>query len=203
MEWFAAGPPDGPLLVLAPGAGGGADGPWMRGVADVLAARGIRTIRFEFAYQHSGRTGGRAAQPRAEAVVEEYSAVVAQLGRPLVIGGKSFGGRVASLAADALEVEGLVCLGYPFHPPEKPDQLRTAHLEDLRTPALICQGSRDPFGTREQVVGYRLSPAIKILWLEDGDHDLRPRKSVSGRTYAQNLAETADAVAGFVRRVAG
>ncbi len=100
-----------------------------------------------------------------------------------LIGGKSFGGRVASMVADALGVPGLVCLGYPFHPPEKPEQLRTAHLEHLGTPALICQGTRDPFGTVEQVAGYDLSPTIELHWLDDGDHDFRPRKAISGRTY--------------------
>ena len=83
-----------------------------------------------------------------------------------------------------------------------PEQLRTAHLEHLSTPALICQGTRDPFGTVEQVAGYELSPSIELHWLEDGDHDFRPRKAISGRTYRQNLAEAADAVAAFVSRVA-
>lgn len=192
-----------PRLVLAPGAGGGMDGPWMNQVCDLLTDRGIETIRFEFAYQRTRREGGTAAQPRAEAVTDEYRAIVDALGGPVVIGGKSFGGRVASLVADDLGVAGLVCLGYPFHPPEKPEQLRTAHLEHLRTPTLICQGTRDPFGTREEVAGYDLSPAIDILWLEDGEHDLRPRKAISGRTFAQNLAETADAVAAFVKRSVG
>ncbi len=127
---------------------------------------------------------------------------MAQLGGSPVIGGKSFGGRVASMVADALGVSGLVCLGYPFHPPEKPDQLRTVHLEHLGTPALICQGTRDPFGTAEQVAGYELSPSIELLWLDDGDHDLRPRKAISGRTYRQNLTEASDAIAAFVARVA-
>ena len=103
------------------------------------------------------------------------------------------GGRVASMVADELhaagQVAGLLCLGYPFHPPGRPEQLRTAHLERLATPALICQGTRDPFGTREEVAGYALSPAIEILWLEDGDHDLRPRKAVSGFTAAEHLRD--------------
>lgn len=171
--------------------------------AGMLGERGIHAIRFEFAYLTARRlrTGG-GGQPRAEAVMDEYRAVVEQLDGPLVIGGKSFGGRVASLVADELHaqgrVSGLVCLGYPFHPPEKPDQLRTAHLAHLVTPTLVCQGTRDPFGTREEVPGYALSPAISIHWLEDGDHGFVPRKAVSGRTTKQNLTEAADAVAAFV-----
>lgn len=202
MDFLFTGPDDGPLLMLAPGAGGGADSGWMNDLCTLLAERGIRTARFEFGYIVTRRAGGRAAQPRAEAVADEYRAAVAELGGNPFIGGKSFGGRVASMVADALGVPGLVCLGYPFHPPEKPEPLRTAHLEHLATPALICQGTRDPFGTVDQVAGYELSPAIDIHWLEDGDHDLRPRKAISGRTYRQNLTEAADAVAGFVRRVA-
>ncbi len=111
------------------------------------------------------------------------------------------GGRVASMAADALHAEGqvagLLCLGYPFHPPGRPEQLRTGHLATLATPTLICQGARDPFGTRDEVAGYTLSPAVEILWLEDGDHDLRPRVKVSGFTAAQHLARVAARVSAW------
>ena len=98
-------------------------------------------------------------------------------------------------------VAGLLCLGYPFHPPGRPEQLRTAHLERLATPALICQGTRDPFGTREEVAGYPLSPRIEILWLEDGDHDLKPRKAASrASTAADHLRTVAERVGGLGRR---
>ena len=110
------------------------------------------------------------------------------------------GGRVASLVADELygekEISGLVCLGYPFHPPGKPEALRTAHLEHLRTPALIVQGERDPFGSRAEVEALKLSPAIRFAWAGDGDHDLGPRGG-SGFTRAGNLAAAADAIAAF------
>jgi predicted alpha/beta-hydrolase family hydrolase len=94
-----------------------------------------------------------------------------------------------------------VCLSYPWHPPEKPDQPRIAHLCDLTAPTLIVQGTRDPFGSPAEVAGYDLSPTIELLWLDDGDHDLRPRKAVSGFTAAQHLTTAADAVAAFVKRV--
>ena len=100
-------------------------------------------------------------------------------------------------------IAGLVCLGYPFHPPDKPDQLRTAHLEGLKTPALIVQGTRDEFGTRDEVMGYRLATGIEVLWLEDGDHDLKPRKSVSGFSAADHLRTMAAEVARWMERVAG
>ncbi len=165
----------------------------------------MQTIRFEFAYMAGRRTGeGRKPPPRAERVMGEYRDLVESLdeGRPLFIGGKSMGGRVASMVADELfragRIAGLVCLGYPFHPPGAPDKLRTAHLEILKTPALICQGTRDPFGTREEVERYPLSASIKLHWLEDGDHDFRPAKG-SGVTAKQNLNTAADAVAAWVR----
>lgn len=104
---------------------------------------------------------------------------------------------MASLVADEVKPRGLVCLGYPFHPPGNPAKLRTAHLEHLATPTLIVQGTRDPFGTREEVAGYELSPSIRIVWLEDGDHSWKPRKS-SGKTEAGHLAEAVEVVAGFL-----
>jgi predicted alpha/beta-hydrolase family hydrolase len=112
------------------------------------------------------------------------------------------GGRVASFVADELfeakTINGLVCIGYPFHPPKKPDQLRTDHLMTMRCPALIVQGVRDPFGTREEVESYALSAAIRYHWADDGDHDLGPR-GASGFTRKGNLAAAADAIAAFVK----
>ena len=186
------------------------DSAGMTALVTPLVSRGIRVVRFEFGYMAARREGVRRPPPRAESLAGEYrDAVAAVRGAgpvgSLLIGGKSMGGRVASLVADELAdlgyIHGLVCLGYPFHPPEKPQQLRTAHLLELRVPTLICQGTRDPFGTRDEVPGYGLPPAIDVHWLEDGDHDLRPRKALSGRSYAENLAEAADAVAAFAARV--
>ena len=126
--------------------------------------------------------------------------VVAGLGDParLVIGGKSMGGRMASMVADELGVAGLVCFGYPFHPPGRPERTRTAHLVELQTRALILQGTRDPFGNEEDVAGYELSSAIEVQWLEGGDHDFKPR-AASGRTREQNWKEAVAAAVGFMR----
>ncbi len=115
----------------------------------------------------------------------------------LVIGGKSMGGRIASLIADEAGVAGLVCLGYPFHPEGKPDQLRVAHLESIKTPTLILQGERDCFATREEVAEYKLSPAIRVAWLKDGDHSFAPQKS-SGNTEEQNCEEALGKIVKFV-----
>lgn len=211
MQFLLDGPQDGEMtLLLAHGAGAPMDSAAMQAAAQVLAAQGIRVARFEFGYMAARREGTRKPPPKAEKVMPEYVAAVDDLAAtsgPLFIGGKSMGGRVASMVADPLlaagRIAGLVCLGYPFHPPGKPEQLRTAHLEELRTPALIVQGTRDPFGTREEVAGYRLSPAIEMLWLEDGDHDLKPRKAVSGFSAADHMQTMAAAVRAWMDRVAG
>jgi predicted alpha/beta-hydrolase family hydrolase len=150
---------------------------------------------------------GRKPPPRAETLIPEYEAAIADLGAsgPLIIGGKSMGGRVASMIADDLyhkgKIAGLLCLGYPFHPPGQPEKLRTGHLAGLKTPALICQGTRDEFGTRDEVPGYDLSDRIEILWLEDGDHDLKPRKTISGFSSADHLATMAKTAKAWAERL--
>jgi predicted alpha/beta-hydrolase family hydrolase len=211
MDLLVTGPDAAPTLVLAHGAGSAMDSPWMDDMAARLAARGIRVVRFEFPYMAARRSGTRRPTPRADLSVPDYLAALDEVealdatGHPLLIGGKSYGGRVASLVADPLTAEGridrLVCLGYPFHPPERPDAVRTAHLEHLQTRTLICQGTRDPLGSRDEVESYSLSPSIRVHWLEDGEHDLRPRAAVSGRTFKQNLEETADSIAEFTHGI--
>ncbi len=203
------GPADAPLtLVLAHGAGAGAETPFMTAFAEGLAARGRRVLRFEFAYMAKRREDGRKRPPdREPALLARWRAVVEACGGPgrTVVGGKSMGGRMASLLAAELEAEGtpargLVCLGYPFHPPGKPERTRTAHLAGLRTPGLILQGSRDPFGGRDEVAGYALAPGLSVQWLEDGDHDLKPRKA-SGRTAEQNRDQAVAAIDAFMDRL--
>lgn len=204
MDWLFDGPEEAPRIVLAHGAGAPMDSASLQTLAAGLAAEGLRVARFEFPYMRARRTEGRQRPPDREPVLldtwREAIKEMSELGGagPLVIGGKSMGGRMASMIADEAGARGLVCLGYPFHPPGKPERLRTAHLADLRTPTLVVQGTRDPFGTREEVAGYQLSPAIRLVWLEDGDHSFKPRAS-SGRTEAQNLREAVAAVAAFVK----
>lgn len=201
-SFLFTGPDNAPVtLLLAHGSGAPMDSPAMNAAAEALAAQGLRVARFEFSYMAARRTDGvRRPPPKAETLNPEFRAAVSALGAtgPLVIGGKSMGGRVASMVADDLHaagrIAGLLCLGYPFHPPEKPTQLRIAHLMTLQTPALICQGTRDPFGTKEEVTAYGLPERIRLLWLEDGDHDLKPRKSISGFSAADHLATMASTV---------
>jgi predicted alpha/beta-hydrolase family hydrolase len=195
---------DGPsrasrTIALAHGAGAGVDTPFMAFFATRLADRGFRVVRFEFPYMASCRKNGKRKPPDREPVLREiWLRVVELVGRKnLVIGGKSMGGRIASLIADEAEVAGLVCLGYPFHPVGKPQQLRVEHLKTIKTPTLILQGERDPFGNRQEVARYRLSRAVQVKWIEDGDHSFKPRKS-SGRTEEGNWEAAVDEIATFL-----
>jgi uncharacterized protein len=198
---------DGPMaadrtLALAHGAGAPMDSPFMRIVAQGVAAYGIRVARFEFPYMRRRRETGRRGAPDAPAVLlQSWRDAIGELGSPdrLIIGGKSMGGRIASMVADEAAVGGLVCLGYPFHPPGDPAKTRIKHLQALTTPALIVQGERDSFGGREEVARYKLSREIQIEWIGDGDHSFKPRKS-SGRTEADNLRTAIELVVSFVRR---
>jgi predicted alpha/beta-hydrolase family hydrolase len=205
---------DGPArakhtILLAHGAGGAMDTPAMTGAAKALAEADFRVARFEFEYMASRRrSASRKPPPRAETLCPEYLAAIDALKAkgPLIIGGKSMGGRVASMIADDLHaagrIAGLLCLGYPFHPLGKPEQLRTAHLAKMKTPALIVQGTRDPFGNRAEVATYALSKTIKILWLEDGDHDLKSRKRVSGFSADDHLRTLAKKAAAWASTIA-
>jgi len=198
------GPKSASLTVaLAHGAGAPMDSPFMEAFAEGLAARGLRAARFEFPYMAQRRDDGKKRPPNpARVLLECWRAVIDEIGRDnLVIGGKSMGGRMASMVAAELEAEGtpvrgVVCLGYPFHPPGKPEKLRTEHLATLKTKTLICQGTRDPFGTDAEVPEYPLSKAIRLMWLPDGDHGFKPRKA-SGRTEAQNWETALDAIQAF------
>jgi hypothetical protein len=168
-----------------------------------LAARGLRVARFEFPYMAERRKSGKRRPPDREPVLRAtWLDLIQSLGADgLVIGGKSMGGRIASLIADEAGVAGLVCLGYPFHPVGKPAQLRTEHLRHLRVPALILQGERDPFGSKDEVAAYELAPTIAVHWLRDGDHNFKPRAS-SGVTEQENWSEAATAIVRFISRLA-
>jgi uncharacterized protein len=199
------GPARAPVtLVFAHGAGAPMDSAFMGRVAAGLAKRGFRVVRFEFPYMAARRTGTRKGPDREPELRrswrETIEAVRGEGGDKIAIGGKSMGGRIASLVADEAGVDALVCMGYPFHPPGQPAKLRTGHLGALETPTLILQGTRDTFGTKEDVAGYTLSPKIHVVWIEDGDHSFKPRKG-SGRTEEQNMREAIETAAGFLLNI--
>jgi uncharacterized protein len=199
---------DGPqgaaiTLVLAHGAGAPMDSPFMNRIAAGVAESGIRVARFEFPYMSARRrTGKRAAPDREPTLRATWFDVIQELGgaQHLVIGGKSMGGRIASMIADEAGVRGLVCLGYPFHAPGRPQRLRVEHLRNLRTPTLIVQGTRDTLGNREEVENYTLSSKIRIVWIEEGDHSFKPPKR-STRTEPQNLDQAISQVTEFIFRL--
>lgn len=167
------------FLVLAHGAGAGQASPFMVRVARGLASRGITTATFDFPYMAARRKVPDRA-PILEAAWRDAidAAHGARGGAPLFIGGKSMGGRiasqVASQAAAPADIAGLVCLGYPLHPPGRPDQRRDAHLPSIAAPMLFVQGSRDTFGTADEIRA--LLPRLQRAALQEvpgGDHSLK------------------------------
>jgi predicted alpha/beta-hydrolase family hydrolase len=193
-------PADAPfVIILAHGAGQSMDAPFMEMMVTALLEAGLRVGRFEFPCMAWRRITGKKAVPdRLPVLCETWRQAVNGIDcTRLIMGGKSMGGRIASMIADEIGAAGLVCLGYPFHPPGKPEKLRVEHLADLHTPSLFCQGERDTFGSRSDVARYDLSPAIRLEWLSDGDHSFIPRKT-SGRSLEQNLTQAATAVSDFI-----
>lgn len=189
-------------LIMAHGAGAPMDSDWMTGMAERLAARGLNVLRFEFPYMAQRRLEGGKRPPNQQAKLlecwrEVYAEVRRHVAGRVAIGGKSMGGRMASLVADELAVDALVCLGYPFYASGKPEKPRVAHLAELHTPTLIIQGERDALGNRQAVETYTLAPSIELFWLVAGDHDLKPLKA-SGFTHVQHLDAAADHIARFV-----
>lgn len=198
---------DGPeqadlTVILAHGAGKGMDTEFMNSFAAGIAEVGVRVVRFEFPYMAQFRKTGLKRPPDREPILREtWFEVIERVGAErFLIGGKSMGGRIASLVADEAQPQGLLCLGYPFHPTGRPDKLRIEHLKSLATPTLILQGERDPFGNKEEVADYDLSSRIQIHWLPDGDHSFKPRKK-SGKTWEENLGEANTAIAEFLNQL--
>lgn len=196
-------------IIIAHGAGAGITFSFLEAIATLIGERGIAVTRFEFAYMAARRDGGpKRPPPKAELLLSEYVAMVQSVAarapstQKIYIGGKSLGGRVASMIAyeqfRSGQIAGLVCLGYPFHAPGQPLKLRTAHLEATTCPTLIVQGTRDPFGRRDEVEALNLSPAVHLHWIGDGDHDFGPR-GASGFTRKGNFADAADAVEAFIK----
>lgn len=192
------------VLVLAHGAGAGMSHPFMQTVAERLAARDLTVVRFNFAYIEAGKKA-----PDRQVVLEDtYRGVVEQVRgelqpQRLFLGGKSMGGRIASyLPASGVGCDGLVFLGYPLHPPGRPDRIRDAHLYEVAVPLLFVEGTRDPFcplATLEELRAKLTAPS-EVAVVEDGDHSFKVRKS-SGRSTDEALDEVVGAVAAWIKRL--
>ncbi len=197
---------DGPedadeLVVMAHGAGAPMDTPFMTALAEGMAKGGLRVLRFEFPYMQRRRTEGVKAGPNPAAKLLAAMTEVVQAHRGdhrLVLAGKSMGGRVASMLVEELQADGLMVFGYPFHPPGKPDKLRTDHLRELRVPTVIFQGERDPFGKPDEIAGYDLSQDIEVRFVPSGDHSFKPLKR-SGLTQEGLLDDVAEQAVAFVQ----
>ena len=198
-------PTSSPLVVLAHGAGADMNSGFMERFAGGLAERDCAVARFNFLYTERGKKA-----PDKQALLEEtYAAVVDGLVGGLspatvVIGGKSLGGRIAShVAIGRSDVGGLVFLGYPLHPPGRPERIRDEHLHQLEAPMLFVEGTRDPFCPLDTLEKVRKSlPARSdLVVIDDGDHSLKVRKS-SGRTTEEAWEEAIAAVAGWVKSLA-
>ncbi len=194
------------LVLMAHGAGAPMDSDFMNAMAEAIAGQGVTVARFEFPYMNRRREEQRKFPPdRSPKLLAHFEQVILQaeaLGLPIWLAGKSMGGRMASmLAAESAEragsVQGVIALGYPFHPPGKPEKIRTEHFGMLKVPMLICQGTRDPFGKPDEVARYGLPATIQLHWLEGGDHDFKPLKR-SGCTQAELIAEAAEQVGRFI-----
>jgi uncharacterized protein len=188
-----------PTLILAHGSGQPSNSPWMTQLTQRLQVLGVKTILFNFEYMNLAMKAGKPRPPsRLNTLIDEYRAVLDdEKAQHVFIGGKSLGGRVASHLATEVPVAGLIAFGYPFHPPGKPDKLRTGHLGLLKCPTLICQGERDPFGRRHEVESYDLPDSLQLCWLKDGDHQFKPLKR-SSASHGNNLDLAAQAAVKFM-----
>ncbi|MFH4414544.1 alpha/beta family hydrolase [Vibrio diabolicus] len=201
-QWIVEGPESGPLFTFAHGAGAGMEHDFMAAVAKGLVEQGIRVVRFNFPYMIKRAEDGKKRPPdRAPKLLEAYEEVIAHFtSQPIVIGGKSMGGRMSSLLAENELVAGIACLGFPFHPPGKPEKFKGDHLANIEKPTLILQGERDTFGKREEFDDFVLSSQVKVSFLPDGDHSFKPRKS-SGHTEAGNIDLAVEQLAAFIKEV--
>ncbi|ATG77103.1 alpha/beta hydrolase [Pseudoalteromonas sp. B131b] len=190
-------------FIFAHGAGAGSDSDFMQHVAKLISEQGVDVGLFDFEYmQIAKQTNKRRPPERAPKLLSYYEQILnhTQPNIPLFIGGKSMGGRMASMLACTTEqpVLGVLAFGYPFHPPCKPEKLRTDHFADIVCPFLVLQGERDTFGTRQELATMVMPKQPQYIWLTDGDHSLKPRKK-SGMTELQNRETAALEAVEFIK----
>jgi len=194
------------VLLLAHGAGADMNHEFMTYFAHELGSDELAVGRFNFRYIEAGKRA-----PDKQSVLEDtyreavQQAVEERSPRRLFIGGKSMGGRIGShIVASGTKADGLVYLGYPLHPPGRPERIRDGHLGDIEVPQLFVEGTRDPFcplDTLSDVIG-RLRLTADVVVIEDGDHSLKVRKS-SGRSTKQAWGEAIEAIRAWIVRTGG
>ncbi|WP_439833628.1 alpha/beta fold hydrolase [Aeromonas enteropelogenes] len=194
------GASDAPVrILLAHGAGAGMEHAFLAELSRLLAGPDIEVVRFNFPYMIKRAQDGKRRPPdRQPALLEHWRQMVREFAHPkLFLAGKSMGGRMAAEIAGEMNAAGLLILGYPFHPPAKPDRWRGEVLKQITTPTLLLQGERDTFGSRAELVDFPFSSAVSVHWLTDGDHGFKPRKA-SGVSEQENLQQAANEIRRFV-----
>jgi len=189
-------------VLLAHGAGADKDHPFMLSLESLFEQAGLTVVRFNFPYMERRKSDGVKRPPDRmpaleQAFLEQIESLPLEEGGPLYLAGKSMGGRVATHILAQTPAKACLVFGYPFHPLRKPEKLRTAHLKDIAKPVYIFQGTRDGMGSREEVLEYALSSSVNLHWLEDGDHDLSPRKR-SGYSQEEHLATVGNLIKGII-----
>lgn len=187
-------------FIFAHGAGANKDSDFMRDMTIALLELNIQVVRFDFPYMLKAVETGKRYPPNKMSVLQDdFANIITRRDRslPLFIGGKSMGGRVATMLNDYNEVNGIICFGYPFHPPGKPEKKRTSHLYDFDSPLLILQGERDTFGKKSEIDSYQLPDSIDIIYLTSADHSFKPLKS-SQLTLGQHIQSAAKSTLDFI-----
>ena len=204
IDVLREGAVDAPVrILLAHGAGAGMDHGFLAQLSRLLAGPEIEVVRFNFPYMTKRAQDGKRRPPdRQPLLLEHWRQMVLEFAHPrLFLAGKSMGGRMAAElyhdGGDAMNAAGLLILGYPFHPPAKPDRWRGDVLKQIKVPTLLLQGERDTFGSRAELAEFPFSPNVSVHWLTDGDHGFKPRK-VSGVSEQENMQYAADTIKHFV-----
>ena len=203
-EVIREGAVDAPVrILLAHGAGAGMEHAFLAELSRLLAGPDIEVVRFNFPYMSKRAQDGKRRPPdRQPVLLDHWREMVREFAHPrLFLAGKSMGGRMAAEISDEIYCEmnaaGLLILGYPFHPPARPDRWRGEVLKQIKTPTLLLQGERDTFGSRVELADFPFSSAVSVHWLTDGDHGFKPRKS-SGLCEQDNLQQAASRIRQFV-----
>lgn len=203
-EVIREGAVDAPIrILLAHGAGAGMEHAFLAELSRLLAGSDIEVVRFNFPYMSKRALDGKRRPPdRQPVLLDHWREMVREFAHPrLFLAGKSMGGRMAAEISDEIYCEmnaaGLLILGYPFHPPARPDRWRGEVLKQIKTPTLLLQGERDTFGSRVELADFPFSSAVSVHWLTDGDHGFKPRKS-SGLCEQDNLQQAASRIRQFV-----